>query len=219
MGMQICSQSFHCPWTYNTRSLRSLSVADALSELSVALRSGRGGSSSLNRYLEFGVGWAKAKWMRLVIAVGTLVSFLESEISLQSCPPFYAESIESTSAVLSASSRHRATLSCKSLLAEDGLEFDLENETLVEPLGHTALLSVGGGEGETGLVKAHFSGEAPMAMAFDTDEEGVLIWKLGEAFCNGQLTGPGITHSYMIILSLTKIARPGVFQVWQANIH
>eukprot|EP00978_Attheya_sp_CCMP212_P031172 scaffold116955_cov35-Attheya_sp.AAC.2 len=30
-----------------------------------------------------------------------------------------------------------------------------------------------------------------MAMAFDTDEEGVLIWKLGEAFCNGHLTGPG----------------------------
>eukprot|EP00978_Attheya_sp_CCMP212_P024574 scaffold77465_cov43-Attheya_sp.AAC.3 len=35
-------------------------------------------------------------------------------------------------------------------------------------------------------------------MSGDTDEEGVLIWKLGEAFCNGQLTGPGISRSYMI---------------------
>eukprot|EP00978_Attheya_sp_CCMP212_P035010 scaffold150118_cov60-Attheya_sp.AAC.2 len=32
--------------------------------------------------------------MRLVIAVGTLVAFLESEVSFQSCPPFCAESVE-----------------------------------------------------------------------------------------------------------------------------
>eukprot|EP00978_Attheya_sp_CCMP212_P041887 scaffold246200_cov27-Attheya_sp.AAC.1 len=56
-------------------------------------------------------------------------------------------------------------------------------------------------------------------MAFDTDEEGVLIWKLGEAFCNGQFMGTGITRSYMILLSLTKIAGPGFFQVWQAKTH
>jgi hypothetical protein len=32
--------------------------------------------------------------MRLVIAVGTLVAFLESEVSFQSCPPFCAELVE-----------------------------------------------------------------------------------------------------------------------------
>eukprot|EP00978_Attheya_sp_CCMP212_P048053 scaffold467144_cov189-Attheya_sp.AAC.1 len=32
--------------------------------------------------------------MRLVIAVGTLVFFLESEVSFQSCHPFCAESVE-----------------------------------------------------------------------------------------------------------------------------
>eukprot|EP00978_Attheya_sp_CCMP212_P011002 scaffold26868_cov29-Attheya_sp.AAC.1 len=32
--------------------------------------------------------------MRLVLAVGTLVFLLQSEVSFQSCPPFCAESVE-----------------------------------------------------------------------------------------------------------------------------
>jgi hypothetical protein len=67
-------------------SLSGLLSLFRLSGLSVALRSGRGDSFSLNRFLKFGFGWDTS--MRLVIAVGTLVAFLKSEVSLYFYPPF-----------------------------------------------------------------------------------------------------------------------------------